>query len=97
MRAYLLSGHRFGQRATAVAESPTSKMEEQGLIPAGGAVSLYSSDPHGPHTITWTDRQRDRTTSGLAITRVFSAGLVFFLPVEKKQPRSSCGAEPSSD
>lgn len=54
---YLLSGHRLGQRATAVAESPTSKTEEQGLIPAGGAVSPGPSDLHGPHTITWTDRR----------------------------------------
>lgn len=55
--AHLLSGHVLGQRATAVAESPTSKMEEQGWIPAGGAVSSEPSTRHGPHTITWTDGQ----------------------------------------
>lgn len=60
---YLLLGHRLGQRATAVAESPTSKTEEQGLIPAGGAVSPDPSNLHGPHTITWTDRQTDRQLS----------------------------------
>lgn len=49
---YLLSEQSAGQRATAVAESPTSKMEEQGLISAGGAASPDSSDLHGPQTIT---------------------------------------------
>lgn len=44
---YLLSEKGTGQKATAVAESPTSKMEEHGLISG-------SSNPHRPHTTTWT-------------------------------------------
>lgn len=48
---YLLSEQSTGQKATAVAESPTSKMDEQGLISWGGSAS---SDVHGPQTITWT-------------------------------------------
>ncbi len=46
---YLLSEQSTGQTATAVAESPTSKIEEQGLISRG---KESSSNLHGPHTIT---------------------------------------------
>lgn len=58
-----------GQKATAVAESPTSNRDEHGLIWGGGVASVEGSDPHGPHTITWanththTNETKKNTTS----------------------------------
>lgn len=49
---YLLSEQSSGQKATAVAELPTSKIEEHGLMSAGGAISSEPSRLQGPHTIT---------------------------------------------
>lgn len=54
MCVYLLSEQSTGQKATAVAESPTSRIEEHGLISGGSTESPESSNLHGPHTITWT-------------------------------------------
>lgn len=50
---YLFSEQSTGQKATAVAESPTSKTEEHGLI---SAEFSEPSGLHGPHTITWTQK-----------------------------------------
>lgn len=57
-----------GQNAIAVAESPTSKMEEHGLI-SGGSTGSPESKLHGPHTITWTHThtlclEKNATTQG---------------------------------
>lgn len=53
MCVYLLLLQRKGQKATAVAESPTSKMEEHGFNSGGSTESLDSSNLCGAHTITW--------------------------------------------
>lgn len=58
---YLLSVQNTGQKATAVAESPTSNMEEHGLI-SGGREASEASNPHGPHTITWANTQTQMGT-----------------------------------
>lgn len=52
---YLLSAQNTGQKDTAVAESPTSNIEEHGLISGGSEASVAASNPHGPHTITWAN------------------------------------------
>ena len=50
---YLLPGHRMGQKETAVAESPTSNMEEQGRMTGGSSgVTMASELLQSPHTIT---------------------------------------------
>lgn len=52
---HLLSAQNTGQKDTAVAESPTSNIEEHGLISGGSGASVAASNPHGPHTITWAN------------------------------------------
>ena len=47
----------MGQKDTAVAASPTSKMEEQGRMAGGLALA---SGLHSPHTMTWTDTHTHR-------------------------------------
>lgn len=61
---YLLSVQNTGQKATAVAESPTSNTEEHGLISGGleASVASEASNPHGPHTITWANTQTQMGT-----------------------------------
>lgn len=57
---YLLSAQNTGQKDTVVAESPTSNIEEHGLISGGREASAAASNPHGPHTITWANTHKHK-------------------------------------
>lgn len=74
---YLLSAQNTGQKDTAVAESPTSNIEERGLISGGGKASVAASNPHGPHTITWANRHTNANQNIVFLTNRLTGGAIF--------------------
>ena len=98
---YLLSEQNTGQKATAVAESPTSKMDEHGLISRGSTGSSEHSSLHGPHTITYMHTPTHTRTCPHTHTHTTlyeqsemlttqSAAICFITSLPSKQIRFSC-------
>lgn len=73
---HLLSAWNTGQKDTAVAESPTSNIEEHGLISAGSGASVAASNPHGPHTITWANTHTHKRRTSLFLTKRLTEGAI---------------------